>query len=92
MTGEVTLRGRVLEIGGVKEKVVAGHRAGIKTIVMPADNKKDLEDVPKNVKKDISFVFVSRLEDALMVSMTKWPPKRRVIEKKNFISPVFAAS
>ncbi len=70
MTGEVTLRGRVLEIGGVKEKVVAAHRAGLKTILLPKDNEKDMEDVPENVKKDIRFLFndnvVSVLETALV--------------------------
>jgi len=69
MTGEITLRGRVLEIGGVKEKVIAAHRAGLKTIIMPADNKKDLVDVPETVKKDIHFVFVSNLGDALKTAL-----------------------
>ena len=76
MTGEVTLRGRVLEIGGVKDKVIAAHRAGLKTVVLPRDNKKDMvEDVPKNVRKDMKFVFASRMEDVLKVALTTWPPK-----------------
>lgn len=73
MTGEVTLRGRALEIGGVKEKVIAGHRAGLKTIVLPKDNKKDMEDVPDKVKKDIKFIFASRIDEVLSVALTKWP-------------------
>ncbi len=73
MTGEVTLRGRVMEIGGLKEKVIAAHRAGIKTIIAPKDNEKDMEDIPDRVKKDIKFVFVSRLDEALKVSLQKWP-------------------
>ena len=74
MTGEVTLRGRVLEIGGVKEKTTAGHRAGLTTIVLPKDNKKDYEDIPANVKKDIKFVFATQVEDVLKVAMTNWLP------------------
>lgn len=73
MTGEVTLRGRALEIGGVKEKVVAGHRAGLKTIILPRDNKKDMQDIPDNVKKDINFVFAETLADVLPVALMKWP-------------------
>jgi ATP-dependent Lon protease len=65
MTGEITLRGRVLEIGGVKEKVIAAHRAGMKTVVLPKDNKKDLIEVPKEIKKDIKFVFASELDQVL---------------------------
>jgi ATP-dependent Lon protease len=76
MTGEITLRGRVLEIGGVKEKVIAAHRAGLKTIILPKDNKKDLEDVPKEVLKDLKFVFVEHMDEALDVALTKLLPAR----------------
>jgi ATP-dependent Lon protease len=76
MTGEITLRGRVLEIGGVKEKVIAGHRAGLKTIILPKDNKKDMEDVPDHVKKDIKFIFASRIEEVLIEALKIWPPKK----------------
>src|SRR5258706_2892145 len=71
MTGEVTLRGRALEIGGVKEKVIAAHRAGIKTVILPKENKKDLEDVPKEVINDLKFVFVSHMDEVLPVALTK---------------------
>lgn len=78
MTGEITLRGNVMEIGGVKEKTIAGHRAGLKTIILPKENKKDLEEeVPKNVKKDINFVFAEKIEDVLKVALTKWPLAER---------------
>lgn len=75
MTGEVTLRGRVLEIGGVKEKVVAAHRAGLKTVLLPKDNEKDMEEVPDNVKKDIEFKFMEELEDVLEIALLKNPYK-----------------
>jgi len=65
MTGEITLRGRVLEIGGVKEKVIAAHRAGIKTVILPKDNRKDLIEVPKEIKKDIKFIFAGELSQVL---------------------------
>jgi ATP-dependent Lon protease len=71
MTGEVTLRGRALEIGGVKEKVIAAHRAGLKTIIMPKDNQKDLEDIPKYVLNDLKFVFVKHLDEVLKVALVK---------------------
>ncbi len=73
MTGELTLRGRVMEIGGVKQKTIAGHRAGLKTIILPKDNEKDMEEVPDKVKKDINFVFAERLEDVLKVALVNWP-------------------
>jgi ATP-dependent Lon protease len=71
MTGEVTLRGRALEIGGVKEKIIAAHRAGLTTIILPKDNKKDLEDVPKEVLKDLTFKFVKHMDEVLELALTK---------------------
>lgn len=77
MTGEVTLRGRVLEIGGVKEKVLAAHRAGLTTIILPKDNAKDLEDVPKNVKRDLQFIFASHMDEVLKVALTGTLPREK---------------
>lgn len=73
MTGEVTLRGRVLEIGGLKEKVLAAHRAGVKTVIAPADNQKDLEDIPEFVIRDLRFVWVKHMDDVLKVALVKPP-------------------
>ncbi|MDI6687629.1 MAG: endopeptidase La [Desulfobacterales bacterium] len=71
MTGEITLRGQVLPVGGIKEKVLAAHRAGIKTIIMPSWNKKDLEDIPEKVKKEIHFHFVDKMMDVLEIALEK---------------------
>lgn len=71
MTGEITLRGRALEIGGVKEKVIAAHRAQINTVIMPADNKKDLEDIPNYVLKDLHFVYVKHMDEVLKAALIK---------------------
>jgi ATP-dependent Lon protease len=65
MTGEITLRGLVLPVGGVKEKILAAHRAGIKTIIMPARNEKDLLDIPEQVRKELEFIFVKRMDEVL---------------------------
>jgi ATP-dependent Lon protease len=69
MTGEITLRGKVLPIGGVKEKVLAAHRAGIKTIVMPKDNEKDLADIPKNVLDTLNMYLVGHMDEVLKIAM-----------------------
>lgn len=92
MTGEVTLRGRVLEIGGLKDKSIAGHRAGLTTIICPKENKKDLEDIPSQVKKDIKFVFAEKIEDVLKIALTVWPPKMKAEEKYTPISSTLAAN
>lgn len=69
MTGEITLRGKVLEIGGMKEKVLAAHRAGLKTIIIPKENQKDLEDIPSKIKKDLRFVYAETADDVLKVAL-----------------------
>lgn len=65
MTGEITLRGKVLPIGGVKQKSLAAHRSGIKTLILPAQNKKDLPDIPKDVRKGIRIVWVEKVDEVL---------------------------
>lgn len=69
MTGEITLRGNVLPIGGVKEKVLAAHRAGIKIVLLPEKNRKDLEDIPDEIKKEIEIRFVSSMEEVLEIAL-----------------------
>ncbi|MAG59833.1 endopeptidase La [Candidatus Woesebacteria bacterium] len=86
MTGEITLRGRVLEIGGVKEKVIAAHRAGLKVIVLPRDCKKDMEEVPEKVKKDIKFVFVDHLDQVLKVAFRKLIRSHNVLPSSSAVS------
>lgn len=65
MTGEITLRGRVLPIGGIKEKLLAAHRAGIRNIIIPKDNEKDLQDIPENIKKDLKIYTVSHMDEVI---------------------------
>ncbi len=81
MTGEVTLRGRVLEIGGVKEKVLAAHRAGLTTLILPKANAKDLDEIPKNVKRDLQFIFAEHMDEVLKVALTKSLPKEKIIKE-----------
>ena len=69
MTGEITLRGQVLPVGGIKEKVLAAHRAGIKTIILPRENEKDLVDIADKVKKDIKFHFVDKMLDVIKIAI-----------------------
>ena len=76
MTGEMTLRGRVLPIGGLKEKVLAAHRAGIRTIILPKENTKDLVDIPEHVRDDMTFHPVENVSESLAIALH--PQKKRV--------------
>ena len=76
MTGEITLRGLVLPIGGLKEKLLAAHRAGIKKVLIPDENKKDLVEVPKTVLNSIEIISVKNVDEVLKVALTK--PLKRV--------------
>ena len=71
MTGEVTLRGNVLQIGGLKEKFLAAHRAGIKKVLIPADNQKDLVEIPETIRKSIEIVSVKTVDEVLKHALTK---------------------
>ena len=71
MTGEITLRGMMLPVGGIKEKVLAARRAGIKRIILPKNNEKDLQEIPEEIKKDMEFNFISKMDDAVEIALEK---------------------
>ena len=77
MTGEITLRGQVLPVGGIKEKVLAAHRHGLKTIILPMRNEADLEDLPEEVRKSLKFVFVETMDEAIYAALCPLPRKTR---------------
>jgi ATP-dependent Lon protease len=82
MTGEITLRGLVLPIGGIKEKVLAAHRAGIKRIILPERNKPDLEEIPREVRDELEFIVVSRLDEVLKAALEREPqPSQEWVER-----------
>ena len=83
MTGEITLRGNVLPIGGVKEKVTAAHRSGIKTILLPDHNRKDLEDIPEHIKKDLEFHFAKEMTDVAKVALPALSTSKKKSPRKN---------
>lgn len=80
MTGEITLRGRVLPIGGLKEKVLAAHRAGIDTIIVPVDNKNDIDDIPENVRMKLKFVYASDMDIVLNTALARRKSKAAIGE------------
>jgi len=73
MTGEITLRGRVLPVGGLKEKILAAYQSGIKTIIIPRDNIKNLEDLPNHIKKRLKFIAVNNVDEVLKIALTRYP-------------------
>ena len=85
MTGEITLRGNVLPIGGVKEKVTAAHRSGIKTIILPDQNRKDLEDIPEHIKKDLEFHFAKDMMDVIDVAIPELKGKKKTRNRSSKI-------
>jgi ATP-dependent Lon protease len=79
MTGEITLRGDVLPIGGVKEKLLAAHRAQMKKVILPAQNRKDLEEVPKEPQRDIQIVFVENVREVFAEALLPAPARPKVL-------------
>jgi ATP-dependent Lon protease len=73
MTGEITLRGKVLPVGGIKEKVLAAHRAGLRTVILPRRNERDVEDVPEELRRELALVFVEDAEEVLRQALTPAP-------------------
>ncbi|MBQ3053855.1 MAG: endopeptidase La [Clostridia bacterium] len=86
MTGEITLRGRVLPIGGLKEKSIAAFRSGVRTVIIPQDNVKDLEDIPSNIKEQINFIPVSSIEQVLKTALCKIPEKSAFSVNSNMMA------
>ena len=98
MTGEISLRGKVLAIGGLKEKVMAAHRGGIKTIICPKENEKDLKDIPKEIMKDLKVILVDHVDQVLVNALDiknakelfKVPNERQFGIKANYTGETLA--
>ena len=81
VTGEISLRGLVLPVGGIKEKVLAAHRAGIKCVILPSRNRKDLTDIPKEVRKEMHFRFVSQCSQGLRLALEPDPCHKKKYQR-----------
>lgn len=82
MTGEITLRGHVLAVGGIKEKTLAAHRAGIRELILPKDNENDLDDLPRNVKRSMTIHLVKHLDSVLEFALSETIVREKVVPKK----------
>jgi ATP-dependent Lon protease len=87
MTGEITLRGRVLPVGGIKEKVLAAHRAGFKTVLLPRKNEKDLVDIPRNVRRDLKIMLTDHMDEVLASALMATASTKRVTRAKPPLKP-----
>ena len=90
MTGEITLHGEILEIGGLKEKLLAALRAGVKTVMIPTDNVKDLEEIPANVKNALEIVPVKWIDEILPIALVSDPTKREAMKAADVSSEICA--
>jgi ATP-dependent Lon protease len=81
MTGEITLRGQVLAIGGVKEKVLAAHRNGLRTVILPKRNEQDIDDVPEEIRSSMKFIFAESVEDVIDAALEKALPVKKQVKK-----------
>lgn len=86
MTGEMSLQGLVLPVGGIKEKCIAAHRNGIKNVILPEKNKKDVDDIPSDVRNQMKFYFVSRVQEALELALEK-KVDEEFIKEENLFKP-----
>jgi len=88
MTGEITLRGQVLAIGGVKEKVLAAHRNGLTTVILPKRNEQDIDDVPDEIRSTMKFIFAETVEDVINAALEKAKPEKKQVAKKQPRKPI----
>jgi ATP-dependent Lon protease len=88
MTGEITLRGEVLPIGGLKEKLLAAHRGGIKTVIIPEENERDLVEIPDNIKKHLTIKPVRWIDQVLEIALTRMPQPRQGGDEEAVVSTV----
>jgi ATP-dependent Lon protease len=91
MTGEITLRGEVLPVGGIKEKLLAAHRGGIKNVIIPAENVKDLKEIPDNIKKDLDIKPVRWIDEVLSYALNGYP-QRLPLKSKNKLKALVSSS
>jgi ATP-dependent Lon protease len=95
MTGEITLRGKILPVGGVREKVLAAHRAGIRKVLLPAENERDIDDIPPNVRRKLEFVLIESADEALkhiLVRSVKPVPAQSPVKKQAARKPAAGRS
>jgi ATP-dependent Lon protease len=91
MTGEITLRGRILPIGGLKEKMIAAHRGGISTILIPKENEKDLKELPPNIKRNLEIVMVEHMDQVLVRALATDDPEHLLREGDHALDGIYEA-